>query len=251
MSKDLQKLDKNGLAKSKTGKLDLTKINIEALKNSLTIFTPPRLFYQLVVFVLDGSGSMTYPGMSGRSKGEEIENSVKQVIDRLLKSKNKNSFDINIWAYANESKKVLGTTTVTDINLNISVNPTEYIDLYDRTKLHETLKNVSNEVKDYLETYKEKNSQALVIILSDGAIHDQEESQSIFNETNRNEKITFSSVLFESKLWKEKYNEEKLRFLKDNLGALASSPSLFKSSLDPEEIRKHMIKSISTVSKID
>jgi len=32
---------------------------------------------------------------------------------------------------------------------------------------------------------------------------------------------------------------------------LASYSSLFTSTLDPEEIRKHMIKSISTVSKID
>jgi len=36
-----------------------------------------------------------------------------------------------------------------------------------------------------------------------------------------------------------------------NFKVYASDETLFNNSLDPEEIRKHMIKSISTVSKIN
>ena len=72
MSKDLQKTDKNDINISKSGKLDLLNINTSALTASLNDLAIPRLFYQLVIFVLDGSGSMTYPGISGNSKGEEV-----------------------------------------------------------------------------------------------------------------------------------------------------------------------------------
>ena len=251
MSKDLQKKDKNGFTKSKTGKLDLTKTNIEALKNSLSVFTPPRLFYQLVVFVLDGSGSMTFPGMSGVSKGEEVDKSINEVLNRLLKSKNKNSFDINVWAYANESVEILPVTQLDKISQPISLNPTKFIEEYNKTKLKETLYNVTLSVNEYLDSNENKNAQALIIILSDGAIHDQEESEAFCKNLKTNSKTTISTVLFESRLWKEKYEEDDLAFLKENMKILASNSNLFTSTLDPEEIRKHMIKSISTVSKID
>jgi uncharacterized protein YegL len=250
MSKEIIKKN-SGIQKSSKKKLDLTAINLEAFSSSLGIFSIPRLFYQLVIFVLDGSGSMTYPGMSGSSKGEEVESAIKKVIDRLHKSKNKSSFDINIWAYANESVEMLQITQVEKINNYSSLNPTDFIKEYDKTRLEDTLKNVEINVNKYLEVNKNKNSQALIIILSDGAIHDQKESELICENIKMNKNITISTVLFESKLWKEKYQDDDLTFLKENMKTLANNSTLFTSTLDPEEIRKHMIKSISTVSKID
>lgn len=87
MSKAIQKTKGNKIDKSKTGKLNLLDINTNALTAALNDLAVPRLFYQLVIFVLDGSGSMTYPGISGNSKGEEVENAVKKVIERLINSK--------------------------------------------------------------------------------------------------------------------------------------------------------------------
>jgi len=251
MSKELQKANKKGLNKSNTGKLDLLNLNTSALTACLNDLAIPRLFYQLVVFVLDGSGSMTFPGMSGISKGEEVDKSLNQVIHRLLKSKNKNSFDINVWAYANECVEMLPVTQVDKINLPIPLNPTNFIEEYNKTKLEETLNKVSTYVNEYLDLNINKNAQALIIILSDGAIHDQEESEIICNKLKTNSKTTISTVLFESKLWKEEYEEDDLAFLKENMKTFANNSNLFTSTLDPEEIRKHMIKSISTVSKID
>ena len=251
MSKEIRKLNKNGLNTLKKGKLDLLNINTSALTASLNNLAIPRLFYQLVVFVLDGSGSMTFPGMSNESKGEEVNKAINQVIDRLLKSKNKSSFDINVWAYANECVEMLPTTEIGKINLPISLNPTRFIEEYNKTMLEDTLKEVSISVNSYLDLNNKKNAQALIIILSDGAIQDQVKSVKVCNDLKMSEKVTISTVLFESKLWKEKYKDEALVFLKDNMKALANNSSLFTSTLDPEEIRKHMIKSISTVSKID
>lgn len=251
MSKDLQKTDKKGLNISKTGKLDLLNINTSALTASLNDLAIPRLFYQLVIFALDGSGSMTYEGISGKSKGEEIEIAVKQVIKRLLNSKNKNSFDLNIWAYANESIKILNTIPVNSFDLNQNINPCDYIQKYDGTNLISTLGSVQEECADYLTLNKNKNAQVLIVILSDGALDQYEQSLKLCNSIKTQEKITVSSIFYESKVWQDNYNVQDIVVLKKDMENLASDPSLFTSTLDPEEIRKHMIKSISTVSKID
>ena len=251
MSKDLQKLDKNGLTKSKTGKLDLLNINASALTASLNDLAIPRLFYQLVIFVLDGSGSMTYPGMSGKSKGEEVENAVKEVLVRLISSKNKNSFDLSIWAYANESVRISNITPVESFNLIQNINPCDFIQKYDGTNLISTLNSVKIECEDYLRINKSKNAQALVVILSDGALDEYEESSKLCNSIKELDNTSVSSIFYESKTWQENYNVQDMAILKKDMENLASDSSLFTSTLDPEEIRKHMIKSISTVSKID
>lgn len=251
MSKELQKSGGNGLKKSKTGKLDLLNINTTALNASLNDLAIPRLFYQLVVFVLDGSGSMTYPGMSGKSKGEEIEHAVKQVINRLLKSKNKNSFDINIWAYANESVQISHTIPVESFNLNQNINPCDYIQKYDGTDLISTLDSVKKECENYLTINTNKNAQVLVLILSDGALDKYEQSYLLCDSIKKIENVTVSSIFYESKTWQENYDVQDIEVLQKDMENLASDSTLFTSTLDPEEIRKHMIKSISTVSKID
>ncbi|WP_055448536.1 vWA domain-containing protein [Lacinutrix mariniflava] len=246
MSKELQNTDN-----AKKGKLDLLNINTSALTASLGGLVIPRLFYQLVVFVLDGSGSMSYPGLSGESKGKEVENAVKQVFERLLNSKNKNSFDINIWAYANESVKISSTVSIDSFDLNQNVNPCDYIDRYDATNLISTLEAVKVESKDYITLHKNKNAQVLVVILSDGALDEYEQSSKLCDSIKELENVTVSSIFYESKTWQENYNVHDIETLQKDMESLASDKSLFTSTLDPEEIRKHMIKSISTVSKID
>jgi uncharacterized protein YegL len=252
MSNEIQKSTKQGGMQKSTGqKLDLASLNVQTLSQCLGGMSIPRLFYQLVVFVLDGSGSMKLRGESIKSKGEEVENTVKKVIERLQNSKNNKSFDISVWAYAEECQEVLPLISTTDINLAISLNPCSYITQNRRTELKETLVNVRDLCNEYLLKYHSKNTQALVLILSDGAIHDQDDAMELCKEIKNNNKITISTILFESKDWKEKYEDEDLKFLQDNLKMLSSGSDFFASTLDPEEVRKHMIKSISTVSKID
>jgi hypothetical protein len=232
-------------------KLDLTKSNIAAFGQTLSKFEIPRLFYQLVVFVLDGSGSMTFPGTSGKSKGVEVENAVKKVIKRLQESKNKNSFDLTAWAYANESVEMFPLKKVTEVDFMDSLNPCEYIDDYSKTDLLETLESVEELCKEYLSKYKDKDSKALIIILSDGALHNFENTYKVVERLKANEKITISTILFESRDWEEEFGENILETLKENLLDIATDEELFASTVDPEQVRKHMIKSVSTVSKLD
>lgn len=246
------KLQNTQGAKSATkSKLDLSKINTIALTAGLSKLTIPRLFYQLVVFVMDGSGSMTYEGKTGKSKGEEMNTSFLEVMERLKISKNKNCFDISLYAYANESINILKQIPIKDLDLSKDYNPCNFITKYNSTLLSETMEAVKQECSDYLRINSEKSAQALIIVLSDGVVFDYELTLKKCNESKLNNKITFASIFFESATWQEGFDISSIDDFKESMKLLASDESLFTSTLDPDEIRNHMIKSISTVSKIN
>lgn len=247
MSNEIEKKTVDGgIKKSAKRKLDITEVNLSAMTKGLGGVDIPRLYYQLVIFVLDGSGSMTWNGISGKSKGEEVNQAVKDVLGRLRNSKNKNSFDIAAWAYANESKLMLPCTELKKIQNQISFNPCDYIEKYDRTRLIETIRSAEELATEYLNKHANNQSQALVLILSDGAINDHSEVQELCVRMNSNQKITVSSIFFESA---EGMTNKAI--LQNKMKSLASNDELYASTVNPDEIRKHMIKSISTVSKID
>ena len=249
MSNKLQKAQ--GATPKTTAKIDLSKINTSALTAGLSKLTIPRLFYQLVVFVMDGSGSMTYPGKTGLSKGEELSEALKESLKRLQSSKNKNCFDVSMYAYANESVNVIKETSVKDLDLEKDYNPRNFITHYDSTMLAETMEAVKQECSAYLRVNGDKNAQVLVIVLSDGVVFDYELTLKKCNELKLNNKVTISSIFFESTSWQEGFDTDDLDDYKESMKMLASDESLFTSTLNPDEIRNHMIKSISTVSKIN
>ena len=126
--------------------------------------------------------------------------------------------------------------------------------------------------RDYPNSNIDKNSQVLIQILSDGAIDDFAKTESVVNKLKNNHKITVACQFIESEIdkdseyysWNESTGkldydskwtieevEESRKRVSNKFKKLASSEDLFITSPNPEEIRKHMIKSISTVSKID
>jgi len=255
MSKELQKVNKSKIVKSSKGKLDLTTINTGALSASLGELSIPRLFYQLVIFVLDGTGSMTWEGKTGKPKGAEIDETITKILERLDNSKNKNSFDIAVYAFAETHKTILEPTQLNKINYkSFDFNPTSYFsDGYMFENLDETLDIIKEMSFNYLEKNKSKNSQALMIILSDGAIKHFDTAKERVDCIKAHKRITVSSVLLEDMRWDDDddFKEEVQNKLKLFSSNEQDGHNFFTSNIDPEEIRKHMIKSISTVSKID
>ena len=272
MSNELQKHEGNNkIVKSAKKKLDLASINSNALSKSLGGITLPRLFYQLVVFVVDGSRSMISQSISGNSKGEEVDKAIYEVLHRLRQSKNSNSFDICYYVFSDVFQNLFGIKNLHDINTDQKFNPIDIIETPSGTHLADCLKDVRITVTNYLEKKSDKNTQALILILSDGALDDYVEAlkqQKIINASN----VVFSSMYLESPIsqdseyyswdeatgeldysekWSSKDVEENEKKTALRFKEFASSESLFVTSINPEEIRKHMIKSISTVSKID
>ena len=123
MSKDLIHQN-NSTPAGVTKKLDLSSINQKSLAGALAKVELPRLFYQLVIFVLDASESMTWEGLTGRSKGEEMGAQLPQIIERLKTSKNKNCFDLSMIAFSSSTNHFLPPTNITNIDLNgVDLNP--------------------------------------------------------------------------------------------------------------------------------
>jgi hypothetical protein len=267
---------KNEIQKRQQGKpakpsLNLTTTGLNSFRKATSSLELPRLFYQLVIFVIDGSRSMRQPAMNFPSKAQGIDDAIKRVLDRLRSSKNARSFDIGMYVFSDEFKRVFEAKSLADISPEQSFNPHRLIDAPGETMLEDCLIDVKSLVREYLTRHAEKNARALVLLLSDGVIDDYEQSLEIAREMMNDSKVTFASMYMERAIddcgeyfaWNEGTNtidysrpvsvEEVKR--RDNLRAekfraFASMPDLSQSTLDPDEIRKHMVKSISMVSKI-
>lgn len=252
MSKELQKSDKSSLAsKSAIGKSKIGKGLLAGSIASLSTIELPRMFNQLVIFLLDGSGSMTYPGSTGKSKGLEVHQSVVTVLERLKESKNKSSFDVAFRAYANETVEMYPIRSAKEMDLvKDCFNPCEFIKDYSSTKLTQALDLVEIQAREYIQKYKDQNTKVLIIILGDGAISDYKECLTKKDTLLQNPLITFSSILFESPDWSDKMDTDSIERLKDNYSKLASSNADYMSTVDPEKIRGHMIQSITKLSNI-
>jgi uncharacterized protein YegL len=253
MSKEIiKKIDSTSAANFK--KIDLSKLDTKEFSDALSFFEIPRLFYQLVVFILDASQSMTWEGISGKSKGEEIHEQIIPIIKRLQASKNKNCFDVSMVAFSQNTKEFISCEKVTDIKADVfDFNPCNHVVNF-KTEIMESLTITEKRIDSYFKN-NNSNSQALIIILSDGALDDQENALEICNRLKMNKKITIASYLLEDKNWKNSLSGNELILLQENIKSLSSKDSeglnFFQSKVDSEEIRKHMIKSISTVSNID
>jgi len=255
MSKDLQKTDKNEINISKSGKLDFTSDSLKAYRDALTVFEVPRLFHPLVVFVLDASESMTWEGVTGKTKGSEIHDQIIPIIERLRNSKNSNSFDINMYAFSQSHEEFIPMSSPKDINLDsVSFNPCDYVGNY-QTYAEPVFLEVERKIENYLTKNKDKNCQAMIVFLGDGDIYDYPKVNDICGRLKSEKKVTILSYLLEDKTWVQDLSEEELIVLQNNIKDMSSKDAnglnFFESKVNPEEIRKHMIKSISTVSKID
>lgn len=249
MSNEIVKKPSSGKLQINKGKF--TSDIIKAQSAALSEFVIPPVFRQLVVFVLDASESMTWEGLSGKSKGEEISEQITPIIKRLQESRNSNCFDVAMHAFSQETKEFLRLTSVKDIDLSESdFNPCSHVGNY-RTYAKDTLENVEEQINTYLSKYSRVNSQALLILLSDGDLYDYSDCHEICSRLKENNKVTIASYLLEDKNWEENLDTETLDELKLNIKNLSSSGDFYHSKVDPEEIRKHMIKSISTVSKVN
>lgn len=212
----------------------------------------PRLFHQLVIFLLDGSASMTWQGKSGRTKGEELHDSISKVVQRLKESKNSNCFDISCRVYSTEETCILDQVQVRDIDLeSYSFNPVDHIEP-EGTYLADSIQAAAEEARQYLKRNSSKKSQVLIILLSDGALHDEEDALEQASQLRAMEGVTLASIFFETVLSpavKAKLIGDPNHVCAEVMEAMATEKANFLSTVDPEAVRRHMIRSISKVSK--
>jgi uncharacterized protein YegL len=270
MSKEIKKINQGALTTNTKGKLKFADLNKAAQESALGVFELPRLFYQLVFFVIDGSKSMESTDDSGVTKGEQIDKGIRSILKRLKSSKNNKSFDVCFTAFSDEYNNPYGIQRADKIKDEHSFNPLNFVDPQG-TKLQDAFEHIKEESLKYLTNNQEKSSQVLIIILSDGAITDYKETMVLVEELKEEKNITIACQFLETQVdedgkyysWDEvtdeldyesKWTIEEVKASKkiitDRFKKMASSDELFLSTIDPEEVRKHMIKSISEVSKV-
>jgi len=112
---------------------------------------------------------------SGLSKSNEVSNCIKSIVGRLKSSKNANSFDLCFIPFSDDFKDVYSVINIKDIEETLDFNPVNFISPKG-TKLADALLYTKNIVSEYYSKNTKKNCQVLIQILSDGAIHDYNDS---------------------------------------------------------------------------
>jgi hypothetical protein len=253
MSNEIKKLNQTLQKQKKLGSSLSSKIlkNLENAGAELDEYELPRMFNQLVIFVLDGSGSMTFNGESGKSKGHEVHQAVIGVKKRLLQSKNKLSFDCASIAFARDTSIMHGVKNIKEYDLATDLfNPCEFSDNKDATMIEHALEEANSIANEYLVRYKDQNTKVLICILGDGEINDYNFAIDLKNNKLINEKIIIATILFETPDWIADKDTSELNAIRNNFIKLASSGSFYASAVDAETIRAHMIQSITKVSNI-
>lgn len=232
----------------------------------------PRIYNQLVLFVLDGSRSMQSHSINNIPKAQDIHENVQKVLDRLRSSKNRTSFDIGMIAFSDECKNVFGIKELKDISENESFNSLKLIDRTGGTMFLPALTEAEKMIEDYMSNITNGLPRnALILLMTDGMMADYKESLIKAEELKLRRDITISVMYLEQILeegskwygWDEQRNEfdysyeftleevkESREKRREKLIPYASNPSAFMNTTDPEAIRNHMIKSISDTSQL-
>lgn len=231
----------------------------------------PRMFQQYIIFVLDASRSMRQPSVNQNSKAHEVHIAIESVLNRLMKSKNVNSFDIGLWCFSDKNYPIFKLKPVKELK-GANFNPVILVNEPGDTYLNPTLEDIEHEIKKYCNENFTKNHQVLILLLTDGALDDREPSLTTIKRIKRNANVTISAIHFQKFIdqnsqyysWDEKTGQidytkpwtiEQVKDNEERIGErfreFASSETFFVNTLNPDEIRNHMIKSVSATSKLD
>ncbi len=227
-----------------------------------------RMFYQYIVFVIDASRSMRSETENGISKAEEVDKAIKSVLNRLKRSKHTSSFDIGMWCFSDDFTCIFSNKGVRELDGH-DFNPLNLINEPGATYLNSALLDVEKEIDNYCKQNFTKNHQVLMLLLTDGAINDRIESLKTITRIKEKQNVSVSAMylgrfIYENDKyysWNEKtdqidYNSpvdikdviEGDRLRGERLKEFATSEAFFINNMNPEEIRKHMIKSVSTTT---
>jgi uncharacterized protein YegL len=273
---EIVKTDQGGLpskssnALEKFGKL---QGKLAALKTSLNKNEViPRIYNQLVLFVLDGSRSMEGLSSNKISKAEDIHENVQKVLERLRSSKNRTSFDIGMIAFSDECKNVFGIRELKDVSEKESFNSLNLLDKNGGTMFLPALTEADKMIEEYMSNIPNTLPRnALILLMTDGVMDDYLGSLIKAEELKLKGNTTISVMYLDNVIkdgndwysWDEKTGEidysspwtvDEVRNWRDKrvdkLMQYATNESYYMTTLDAEGIRNHMIKSISDTSQL-
>ena len=211
-----------------------------------TIATP-RVFHQLGILVLDGSGSMK-EGLSGRkiSLAQEVSTAVKDTFTLFKGSSNRNNFSFAVVYYDHRGKIELGITPATKVDDMRSYDPT--IGMEGTTSIAEGLKLAKKLSDEHLSNQENGGipKSVVIVILSDGMDMTEQETIAIANTLKSNDKITVTSCFFETLGGDKDGMNQAANFLK----GLCTSSDHFNIVFDADKVKNFFVASVSNKKKI-
>lgn len=127
----------------------------------------PRMFEQLGILVLDGSGSMKNPGETNMAKAEEVNIAVRDLISRLKVSRYRDNFMLAIVTYDNNvNAERLAPTRVTELDESADYNP--LAGHGDQTAIGDALAAAGRVAANFLAAQVDIPRSVVIVLMSDG-----------------------------------------------------------------------------------
>lgn len=202
-----------------------------------------KMFEQLGILVLDGSGSMNEQTAQKISKADAVTQAVNDLFSRFKESKNRNNFTFSIINYDHRSVVKMQPTEVKDIDDHGDYNPMD--GLGGATYISEGLKDAKKIAEDFL-----RQSQAggvsrsvVVLIMTDGVDMTQAETISMANTLKQINNVKVAGCFFETL----GADAGEMRKCADYVKSLCTDETLYSNVNSAETLRTFFIASMSNM----
>jgi uncharacterized protein YegL len=163
--------------------------------DDLAGFTAMKRREQLGILVLDGSGSMKEPGLSGQSKGLEVQTAVRDLISRLQASTRASEFYLAIVTYCN---------VVNENRLPpAEVEKCDPLGNYDpvnghggMTAIGDALESAHQVAETFLAKQDQYPRQAVVVLMTDGGQNHGSDPRSVAQKIKANNRLSLAACAF-------------------------------------------------------
>lgn len=164
---------------------------------------PQKVFNQLGIFLLDGSGSMTQGSTKdGLSPSVAVEKAFNGVVNIIKSSRKRECYSFSVIAFGDVAITISEPINVTEIDTKKSYLPTSYFNSgsgSNSTNIAVGLQKAYDFVKDFLDNREGKIIHRVeIVILSDGMCHDPDASKEIAQKLKSIPEVHISSCHLET-----------------------------------------------------
>ena len=210
-------------------------------------FVPPPVnasFYQLGIFVIDGSGSMNEKITMNMTRSEAVDIALKATFIKFKVSRKKECFSFSVVAFGDYSQQVLSIQKAENCTPNDDYSPVHFFNNglgSNSTNIYTGLSKAYEIAKKFLDNKTSKIlHKVAIVVLSDGMCHNSSETRAIADKIKQIQDIEIYCCHLQGGL-----PDNNAQILLKNV---ASSLDNYKTVTDENTIRNFFVSSISSSS---
>jgi curved DNA-binding protein CbpA len=204
----------------------------------------PRMFAQLGIFVLDGSGSMLFESPKGGTKGGVVNTAIRDVFARFQISDRRDNFLFALVSFDTAAKEILPVTLASSTDSHSSYDPT--VGHGGGTFVGAGLKEAQRIAETFLAQADPAIPASVVIIaLTDGECGNPSRTLEIATKVKENSKITLCATHFATKGQSNPAAQDLLRQI------VSDSSTGYLTTYDAESIRKFFEASVTAGVRVN